>query len=149
MASPDRIRALLIYLVSSAIGHFVWEVFQLPLYTIWSEPFRDQAFAVIHCTAGDLLIALCTLAAASFAAANPAWPQGRFWRVAAVTIVLGVAYAIFSEWLNVTIRASWAYSEWMPLVSAFGLQFGLSPLLQWVVIPAAAFAITRRLEART
>jgi hypothetical protein len=37
----------------------------------------------------------------------------------------------------------------MPLVSAFGLQIGLSPLLQWVVIPAAAFAITRRLEART
>jgi hypothetical protein len=149
MASPDRIRALLIYLGSSAIGHLVWEVLQLPLYTIWTEPFWNKAVAVLHCTAGDLLIALCTLAAASFAAANPAWPQGRFWRVAAVTIVLGVAYAIFSEWLNVTIRASWAYSEWMPLVSAFGLQFGLSPLLQWVVIPAAAFAITRRLEART
>lgn len=149
MASPNRISALLIYLGSSAIGHFVWEVLQLPLYTIWAEPFRDKAFAVLHCTAGDLLIALCTLVAASFAAANPAWPQGHFWRVAALTTALGVGYTIFSEWLNVTVRASWAYSEWMPLVSAFGLQIGLSPLLQWALIPAAAFTLTRRLQAGT
>jgi hypothetical protein len=149
VVSPNRLSALLIYLGSSAIGHFVWEVLQLPLYTIWTEPFRNKAVAVFHCTTGDLLIALCTLVAASFAAANPAWPQGHFWRVAAVTIVFGVGYTIVSEWLNVTIRASWAYSERMPLVSAFGLQIGLSPLLQWVVIPAAVFAITRRLEART
>ncbi|MDO8874577.1 MAG: hypothetical protein Q8M24_08610 [Pseudolabrys sp.] len=147
MVSLNRISALLIYLGSSAIGHFVWEVLQLPLYTIWAEPFRDKAFAVLHCTAGDLLIALCTLLAASFAAANLAWPQGRFWRVAAITIVLGVGYTIFSEWLNVTVRASWTYSEWMPLVSAFGLQIGLSPLLQWVVVPVAAFALISRLAA--
>lgn len=149
MVSPNRLSAFLIYLCSSAIGHFVWEVLQLPLYTIWAEPFRDKAFAVLHCTAGDLLIAFCTLVAASFAAANPSWPQGHFWRVAAVTIVLGVGYTIFSEWLNVTVRASWAYTEWMPLVPVFGLQVGLSPLLQWAVVPAAAFTITRRLEAGT
>jgi hypothetical protein len=147
MASPDRFTALRIYLCSSAIGHFVWGVLQLPLYKIWAEPFHHQAFAVIHCTGGDLLIALCTLVAASFASANPAWPQDCFWRVAAVTMVLGIGYTIFSEWLNVTIRASWAYSEWMPLVSAFGLQIGLSPLLQWAVVPVAAFALTWRLEA--
>ena len=149
MALPKRLSALRVYLCSSAIGHFVWEVLQLPLYTIWAEPFRHQAFAVIHCTAGDLLIALCTLLVASLAVANPAWPQGHFWRVAGATIVLGVGYTIFSEWLNVTVRASWAYSEWMPLVSAFGLQIGLSPLLQWAVVPVAAFALTRKLAAGT
>lgn len=149
MASPNRLSALRIYLCSSAIGHFVWEVLQLPLYTIWAEPFRHQAFAVIHCTAGDLLIALCTLVAASFAAANPAWPQGRFSRVAVVTILFGVGYTIFSEWLNVTVRASWAYSEWMPLVSVFGLRIGLSPLLQWTIVPAAALMITWRAKAGT
>jgi len=149
VTSPNQLSALGTYLCSSGIGHFVWEVLQLPLYTIWAEPFRQQAFAILHCTAGDLLIALCTLVAAAFAVANTAWPKGRFWRVGAATIVLGVGYTIFSEWLNVTVRGSWAYCEWMPIVPVFGLNIGLTPLIQWLVVPAAAFAITRRLQPGT
>jgi hypothetical protein len=41
------------------------------------------------------------------------------------------------------VRASWAYSDWMPVIPIAGLSIGLSPLLQWIVVPAAAFAITR------
>ena len=32
-------------------------------------------------------------------------------------------------------------AEWMPVVRLFGFAIGLSPLLQWLVLPAAAFAI--------
>jgi hypothetical protein len=39
---------------------------------------------------------------------------------------------------------SWAYSDWMPVIPIAGLSIGLSPLLQWIVVPAAAFAITGR-----
>lgn len=144
MISANWISALRIYLSASTIGHLVWETLQLPLYTIWTAQFRDQAFAVIHCTLGDLLIALSTLVPTLVAAANPAWPRDRFWRVATVTILLGIGYTIFSEWLNVTVRASWAYSEWIPVVSVFGLRIGLSPLIQWAIVPAAAFTITRK-----
>ena len=49
---------------------------------------------------------------------------------------------MFSEWLNVVVRASWAYSEWMPVIALAGQKFGLSPLLQWIVVPAAAFAFS-------
>jgi hypothetical protein len=31
----------------------------------------------------------------------------------------------------------------MPVISIAGLSIGLSPLLQWIVVPAAAFAITK------
>ncbi|MBI3702526.1 MAG: hypothetical protein HY244_01430 [Rhizobiales bacterium] len=148
MISANWIKGLRLYISTSAIGHFIWEIVQLPLYTIWTAQFRDQLFAIVHCTLGDILIALSTLMAALIAAGNLAWPQERFWRVAAVTILFGTGYTIFSEWLNVVVRASWAYSEWMPVVSVFGLHVGLSPLVQWLVIPATAFVITRKAKVR-
>jgi hypothetical protein len=48
---------LLAYLALAGAGHFLWETAQLPLYTIWSTGTRlEILFAIIHCTAGDLLI---------------------------------------------------------------------------------------------
>ena len=45
-----------------------------------------------------------------------------------MTVALGIAYTIFSEWLNIVERKSWAYSPLMPSVSI--LKMGLSRLLQ-------------------
>ena len=46
------------YLAVIAVIHLVWEGVQLPLYTLWTEGTRAaQVFAVLHCTAGDVLIA--------------------------------------------------------------------------------------------
>ena len=53
-----------------------------------------------------------------------------------MTLLLGVGYTIYSEWVNVSVRASWAYSELMPIVPVIGT--GLAPLLQWFVIPTVA-----------
>jgi len=58
------------------------------------------------------------------------WPAGRFWHVAAFALIFGIAYTFVSELLNVSIRASWTFSEQMPVVSAFGSRIGISPLLQ-------------------
>jgi hypothetical protein len=132
----DWLGALRRYLVFVLLANFVWEVLQLPLYTLWREGTPGEiAFAVVHCTGGDLLIALSSLAAALVVTGRPAWPRERFWPVAGVALAIGVGYTIFSEWLNLVVRASWAYSELMPVVPPFGT--GLSPLLQWIVIPLA------------
>jgi hypothetical protein len=85
---------------------------------------------------------------ALFIAGNETWPVGRFWQVAAFALIFGVAYTVFSEWLNVVVRASWDYSERMPVVSALGLSIGVSPLLQWIVVPSAAFAITKAVTVK-
>src|SRR5205807_9351338 len=58
-------------------------------------------------------------------------------------LILGVAYTAFSEWLNIVVRQSWAYSERMPLIPLFGFRIGLSPLLQWIIVPATAFGLVR------
>jgi hypothetical protein len=115
----------------------------VPLYGIWEEgSTADIAFAVVHCTGGDLLIALGSLSAALMLAGSPGWPARRFRAVAALTIVFGVGYTVYSEWLNENVRGSWSYSARMPVLPPLGT--GLSPVLQWLAVPGAALAAARR-----
>jgi len=125
------------YIAVTAIADLIWEVAHLPLYTIWNEgeP-REKLFAVLHCTAGDVLIALCAWAFAVVVAGRPGWPVEASSRIALLTITAGLVYTGFSEWLNTTVRQSWSYSEWMPVLPGLGM--GLSPLLQWIAVPALA-----------
>jgi hypothetical protein len=133
------------YLVISAGLHLAWEFAQLPLYTIWATGTRNETlFAVVHCTAGDVAIAGLSLLAGLAAQASPAWPESSLRSVYVAATVSGVTYTIYSEWLNTTVRQSWAYSEWMPVLPVTGT--GLLPLLQWIVVPTLAlwFAVGRR-----
>jgi len=140
--SRDWLAAFRRYLATAAAGHLAWEIAQLPLYTLWREGSAAQiAWAVVHCTAGDVAIAGAALGLALVAFGRPAWPAERFGAVAAATVVAGVAYTVYSEWLNTAVRQSWAYAEAMPVVPPFGT--GLAPLLQWFAIPALAFWAVR------
>lgn len=126
------------YFIVSAIGNLAWEFLHLPLYTIWTDsPFRENAFAAVHCTAGDLLIASSTLILSLLALGRHDWPQQGVRPVIAATMTMGIAYTIFSEWLNIDVRSAWAYREVMPVMPWLGT--GLSPLLQWLVVPGMAF----------
>ena len=139
--------ALRLYLVGVVLMNLAWETLHLPLYSIWETgTARSRAFAVVHCTGGDVLVALSALALALFVAGDKNWPAARFRPVALFTVLFGVAYTVFSEWLNVVVRAAWAYSAAMPVVPLFGLRIGLSPLAQWLAIPAASLVLARRLS---
>lgn len=53
------------YLVFFGPMNLLWEIAQLPLYTLWTQaPPPSIAYAVIHCTLGDILIAVLALLAA-------------------------------------------------------------------------------------
>ena len=91
-----------------------------------------------------MLIALGTLVIALIIVGHPHWPARRFWPVAIVSIVLGVSYTIFSEWLNIAVRKSWAYSGLMPIMHFFGFDVGISPLLQWIAVPLLSFWFAHR-----
>ena len=134
---PDWPRALRWYLGVSVAGHLVWEVLQLPLYTLWSTgTFGQKAFAVVHCTLGDAMIAGLAMLIALAVFGRATWPADGAPRVFLASLALGAGYTIYSEWLNVSVRGSWAYSASMPVVPFIGT--GLTPLLQWIVIPAVA-----------
>lgn len=127
------------YVSTIAIGNLAWETAHLPLYTIWrSGSVGKNAFAVVHCTIGDVALALGMLATALLVTGNRDWPVRHFWVVAAPTVLLGVGLTIFLEWLNVAVWKSWAYSDLMPVLPIFGFQIGLSPLLQWILVPSLA-----------
>lgn len=134
-------RFILRYLIFSGVLHLAWEVLQLPLYSLWREGTDVQiAFAVGHCTAGDILISLLSLAAALLLTGAAHRQQLRYVLLAVVTVLVGVGYTAFSEWRNTVVTHSWAYSTFMPQL--WGI--GLSPLAQWVVIPSAVFLAARK-----
>lgn len=125
------------YLTAITFGNLLWETVQLPLYTIWTSGTRGElVLAVIHCTAGDVMIAAACLGISALLIGRDAE------RVAAIAIPMGIAYTMFSEWLNVDIRGTWAYASTMPILPIFGT--GLAPLTQWVLVPVLSFIWVRR-----
>ncbi len=143
-APPWRERgvAFALYLGLSAIGHLFWEIVQLPLYGLWRTASNGElAFAVLHCTAGDLLIATSVLLTSLVVSRAWRWPRAQTLHIAALAIPLGIAYTGFSEWLNVYVRQSWIYDAAMPTMTVLGYQIGLSPLAQWLFVPAVVFSV--------
>lgn len=137
------LRFLAFYAAYSVIANLAWEIAQLPLYTLWRTATSGYlAFAVLHCTAGDVLIALTSLLGALPLAGLQAWPPRRFTVLVVAAVALGLAYTAYSEWLNFYVRRSWAYAEAMPLLPGLGI--GLSPLLQWLIIPVAGLLWARQ-----
>lgn len=125
------------YLPRLAICSLVWEIVQLPLYTLWSEPRWERiAYAVIHCTAGDVLIGMVALFLALImngAGERANWPGPR---IVTSTIVVAIAYTVWSERNNLA-RGNWTYSAIMPVLP--WIDVGLAPLLQWVMVPLASW----------
>jgi hypothetical protein len=94
-------------------------------------------FAAVHCTGGDVLITLSTIILTLLIFGGPDWPRAHKGRVLAAAILFGIGYTIFSEWLNIEIREAWTYRDLMPVIPV--IDAGLSPILQWVIIPIAAY----------
>jgi hypothetical protein len=146
--SASRFRATLrvagLYLGLMLVMNLLWEIVHLPLYSIWKHgtPWR-QAAAVLHCTAGDVLIAGTALVVSVIVVGRNDWPAQHSRRVALLATTLGIAYTAFSEWLHVHQLRSWSYSELMPEFSLAGREIGLSPLLQWTILPPLCFAIVQ------
>ena len=136
------------YVLVTAVLDLLWEAAHLPLYTIWTVgTLKEKAFAVFHCTIGDLLIALSSLAAALVIGGDRDWPARRWTPVAVLTLAIGLAYTGYSEHLNVEVRRSWTYSDLMLRLPVLGT--GLSPVLQWLVVPTAALFWARRIASRS
>lgn len=135
------------YMIFIAIANLAWEFVHMPLYTLWRTGSPSEiAFAALHCTGGDVLIALSAIVLALFLAGDPAWPAARSGQVTSLTLVLGLAYTLFSEWLNIEVREAWAYSDLMPVIPI--IDAGLSPVLQWIVIPLVAFRYAKSKQAK-
>lgn len=118
-------------------------VAQLPLYDIWYEASPGRiTVALLHCTVGDVLmgfdsaiVALLIVTGACRSRNPPMWVLGM------TVVAITVGYTFYSEWLNVSVRRSWSYSSMMPTIPP--LMTGLSPLLQWVIVPVVTLGLAK------
>ncbi|MCF7702045.1 hypothetical protein [Loktanella sp. M215] len=139
VGSQISLGALRRYFAVIIPAHLIWEFAHMPLYTIWNDgTWGEIVFAAVHCTGGDILIGMSALMLAMMLTGS-GWPfaAATRHRVTILAVAFGLGYTLFSEWLNIVIRAAWAYSDLMPIIPV--LDAGLSPVLQWIVIPLAGF----------
>ena len=125
--------------------NFIWELAQSPLYEDHVNGWRYVAWTRFHCTVGDVLILLGAFWATAAVFRSWGWPATRGAAAAGAFLGFGLAYTAWSEWFNVGVREAWAYAPSMPLV--FGM--GLSPLLQWLVLPTLLILILRAGTSRS
>ena len=118
----------------------VWEFLQSPLYADHARGGVYVLWTRLHCTGGDALILLGAFWATSLALRTREWWARPRRGAVALFILLGLVYTAWSEWFNTGVRSSWAYAPAMPLV----LGLGLTPLLQWLLLPPAILALVRR-----
>jgi hypothetical protein len=120
--------------------NLVWEAGQTPLYDDADRGLAYLAWTRLHCTAGDVLILLAAFWVTSLVCRSRKWFERSGWFAPGLFIVLGLAYTVWSEWANTSLRAAWQYRPQMPTL--FGI--GLAPLLQWLAIPPILVLLLRR-----
>jgi len=139
---PYTVRYWIAYAAYLSLSNLIWETAQLPLYTLWDQDINTIVFSIFHCTGGDVLIGMFSLGIAYGLFRLTGCPLGLAVRqrgIAFCAVLFGLGYTVFSEWLNVYVRKSWAYSDLMPLINMGDFGIGLSPIVQWLVLPTAFF----------
>jgi hypothetical protein len=124
--------------------NLIWEIAQVRLYTLWDEANLETiAWALLHCTAGDVMIASALFALAGMALRRVDWPAANPWSGGVMVVIGATAYTAWSEWYNVYRAGNWAYAASMPTI----LGIGLAPLLQWLTLPPLLILACRRFGA--
>jgi hypothetical protein len=137
------------YLPRLAALMLAWEIAHAPLYTLWHDAQPAYvAFSILHCTLGDVLIGGLALLLSLVLLRESALARWRWRRISVLTALSGAGYTVFSEWMNITLLRAWAYAPSMPRIELAGFELGLTPLLQWLVLPPLALWLARRAALR-
>ncbi len=121
--------------------NFFWEVVQTYFYTLKDSPFSKMLYGWFHCTLGDVILTIGSFWLVSAASRNRKWLL-KVNRLNFIGfIMVGVVYAVLSEWANVHMFKSWGYNQSMPIIP--WVQMGLTPFLQWIFIPPIVILLVR------
>ncbi|MFK5980390.1 MAG: hypothetical protein QM488_16040 [Rhizobiaceae bacterium] len=129
--------------VFSFLLHFIWEFVQAPTYAGMIELNHwDGIKLCMSATFGDVGFALTAYWLTSAIARSRSWVLHPSLNNLLIFLSVGIALTIGFEYYYTNISLRWTYSELMPLVPPIGT--GLSPLLQWIIIPVLVLWFTRR-----
>ena len=121
-----------------------WELVHTPLYADVTGGAWWILWTRVHCTIGDVMILLGTFWITAALFRDRRWWAREQRAPLMVFVALGFAYTVYSEWHNTKVAGGWSYAPAMPVI--FGI--GLSPLLQWLVIPPLTIGLMRRRARR-
>ncbi len=123
------------------LSNFTWEMWQAPFYRTMAA--ASHLSAVVVCslaTMGDAAITVAAFGVATATVRDRRWLFRPAARPVAVYLGVGLGVTILLEWLNVRVWQRFAYAPLMPTV--FGI--GLTPLIQWIVLPPVALWLAAR-----
>ena len=142
MRTPGVITRAVLWSVLAFFLNLGWEIAHVRLYTIWADADgMGVAWALVHCTLGDVVIALAMFALAGIVLRRADWPASRPGTGGAIVVIGAMAFTAWSEWYNVYRAVNWGYTASMPMI----LGIGLSPLLQWLILPPVMVGAYRAL----
>jgi hypothetical protein len=120
-----------------------WEFLQVPLYM--GMPAMPHWKAVQACTQaalGDVVIALTAYWAVAVWHRRRDWLRGYGAKECLGFVLVGVGITVALEWYATLVSQRWEYAPLMPRVPWLGT--GLSPLLQWLILPPLMLWMSRR-----
>ena len=100
------------YLLAIAILNLIWEALHMPLYEVWYQgTWPIIIYSGVHCTIGDIFIALTSFILATIIIGFNTFSSKSYLGLVILTTIFALAYTVYSEWLNIYLRGSWAYSD--------------------------------------
>jgi hypothetical protein len=121
-----------------------WEWLQTPFFRDSTTSVNEIVWFRLHCTLGDVLLLLSCAIGVSAVRRSTDWLATPRPLDLVLLTSLGVRYTAFSEHVNLA-RGAWVYSELMPVVVVPGISIGVTPLVQWLLLPTLAAILAARL----
>lgn len=121
--------------------HFAWEMLQVP----WFDGMLEASHGTVvwlctRATFGDVVILIVAFWIGSATARQRGWIVPGLRLPALVTIAAGLLITVVFEWLATGILDRWSYADSMPVIPGLGI--GLTPFLQWLLLPPLALWLT-------
>ncbi len=133
-------QVLLIFIVAVTLN-YLWELAQAPLY-VGLENWNSVWWHCFVAALGDGILVLLIFVVGWITFRRFHWYVHPNSRALAVTLVTGLFISIGIEWGAIKMLGRWAYTADMPLLP--GLDVGLVPVLQMLLLPPAIFRIAAR-----
>ena len=126
-------------ILATYVLHFAWETGQGSLFAPMDQmPFWTDMAWCARAAGWDVVISAGAYFAAALAGRRALWFRQPAWWTFAIYFASGLAVTIAIErWAISTGR--WQYRDAMPTLGGIGL----TPLLQWIVVPAAILLVVR------
>lgn len=124
--------------------NFAWEMAQAYLYASMGTV-REATWQCLVASVWDVAIVLAIAAVTSLVFGSTAWLAERRPAAFAVAALIGAAVAVVIEWRALGLER-WAYGSRMPVIP--GLNVGIVPILQMVLLPAVIFLLARTTSSR-